>query len=137
MKEHDAVQRAALTEQEPLPPKSPAMRQTLAMAARVAPVDSTVLITGESGVGKERMARWIHDHSPRASEPFVPLNCATVNDALLESELFGHTRGSFTGAFVDHPGLFAAADRGTLFLDEIGEITPAMQVKLLGYAPVS
>jgi DNA-binding NtrC family response regulator len=101
------------------------------MARRVAQVDSTVLLTGESGVGKERVARFIHAESARAGGPFVAINCGAVPENLLESELFGHARGSFTGATQDRVGLFEAAHGGTLFLDEIGEVPPAMQVKLL------
>ena len=112
-------------------PQSPAMRQVMALAARVAPLDSTVLITGESGVGKERLARWLHGASRRAHGPFVAVNCGAFADTLLESELFGHVRGAFTGAVQDRLGVFEAAHGGTLFLDEIGEVSPAMQVKLL------
>jgi two-component system, NtrC family, response regulator HydG len=108
-----------------------AMRQLLALAARVAPLDSTVLITGESGVGKERLARWLHSASPRAGGPFVAVNCGAFADTLLDSALFGHARGAFTGAVQDRPGVFEAAQGGTLFLDEIGEVSLAMQVKLL------
>jgi two-component system, NtrC family, response regulator HydG len=111
--------------------RSEAMHRVLDLALRVAKVDSTVLITGESGVGKERIARLIHDESPRSGRPFVGVNCGAVTETLLESELFGHARGAFTGADRDRPGLFEAASGGTLFLDEIGEITPGMQVKLL------
>jgi two-component system, NtrC family, response regulator HydG len=111
--------------------ESPVMRRLLAFATRVAPVDSTVLITGESGVGKERVARFLHDRSRRAGGPFVGINCGAYADALLESELFGHARGAFTGAVQDRHGVFEAAQGGTLFLDEIGDTSPAMQVKLL------
>ena len=107
------------------------MGRVMAVAARVAPLDSTVLITGESGVGKERLARWLHQASPRAHGPFVAVNCGAFADTLLESELFGHARGAFTGAVQDRLGVFEAATGGTLFLDEIGDVSPAMQVKLL------
>ena len=107
------------------------MARVLDLARRVAQVDSTVLLTGESGVGKERVARFIHDESARAGGPFVAINCGAVPENLLESELFGHARGSFTGATQDRAGLFEAANGGTLLLDEIGEVPPAMQVKLL------
>lgn len=101
------------------------------MAARVARYDLSVLVLGESGTGKELIARALHYASPRAAAPFVIENCAALTDSLLESELFGHKRGSFTGAFEDHVGLFQRAHGGTIFLDEIGETTPAFQVKLL------
>ena len=110
---------------------SASMRRTLELAARVAEVDSTVLVTGESGTGKERVARYIHERSPRREGPFVAVNCGAVVETLLESELFGHRRGAFTGATHDRPGLFEAAHGGTLLLDEIGEVSPGMQVKLL------
>ena len=110
---------------------SPAMQRTLDLARRVALVDSTVLITGESGAGKERIARFIHDESARTAGPFLAINCAAVPETLLESELFGHVRGSFTGASQDRAGLFEAANGGTLLLDEIGDGPAAMQVKLL------
>jgi DNA-binding NtrC family response regulator len=110
---------------------SPAMLRTLDLARRVAQVDSTVLITGESGAGKERIARFIHDESARTAGPFLAINCAAVPETLLESELFGHARGAFTGASQDRAGLFEAAHGGTLLLDEIGDVPPAMQVKLL------
>src|SRR5205814_1337009 len=102
---------------------SVAMRRVLDIAARVAPLDLTVLITGESGVGKERLARWLHDASRRARGPFLAVNCGAFSDALLDSELFGHARGAFTGAVHDFRGVFEAAHGGTLFLDEIGEIS--------------
>ena len=111
--------------------KSEATQRVLELAQRVAQVDSTVLLTGESGVGKERMARFIHERSARTAGPFVALNCGAVPESLLESELFGHIRGSFTGATQDRVGMFEAANGGTLLLDEIGEVPPAMQVKLL------
>jgi two-component system response regulator HydG len=110
---------------------SPQMRQVMALAEKVAPLDLTVLITGESGVGKERLARWLHSASRRTRGPFVAVNCGAFADTLLESELFGHVRGAFTGAVQERLGVFEAAQGGTLFLDEIGEISPAMQVKLL------
>jgi transcriptional regulator with PAS, ATPase and Fis domain len=107
------------------------MRRVVELARRVAQVDATVLITGESGVGKERIARLVHETSPRAQGPFVAVNCGAVTETLLESELFGHARGAFTGASHERPGLFEAAHGGTLFLDEIGEVSPGLQVKLL------
>ena len=111
--------------------RSAAMRRVLDLARRVAKVDATALITGESGAGKERVARLIHEESPRAKGLFLAVNCGAVTETLLESELFGHARGAFTGATTDRAGLFEAASGGTLLLDEIGEIPPAMQVKLL------
>jgi DNA-binding NtrC family response regulator len=99
--------------------------------ARVAPSRSTVLISGESGTGKELVARAVHKHSPRALRPFVAVNCGALTETLLEAELFGHVRGSFTGAVADRKGLWEEAEEGTLFLDEVGETSPAMQVKLL------
>jgi two-component system, NtrC family, response regulator HydG len=111
--------------------QSDAMQRVLSLARRVASVDSTILLTGESGAGKERIARLIHDESARASAAFVAVNCAAVPEGLLESELFGHAKGAFTGASQDRPGLFEAANGGTLLLDEIGEVPPSVQVKLL------
>ncbi|MCU0619516.1 MAG: sigma-54 dependent transcriptional regulator [Gemmatimonadaceae bacterium] len=110
---------------------SRAWTRVLEMVETVAPTDSTVLVTGESGTGKEVIARWIHDLSPRAGNQFLSINCGALPESLLESELFGHVKGSFTGAVKDKTGLFAAAAKGTFFLDEIGETTPATQVKLL------
>jgi transcriptional regulator with PAS, ATPase and Fis domain len=111
--------------------KSPAMRRVVDLARRVAKVDSTVLITGESGAGKERIARLLHEESTRAAGPFIAVNCGAIAETLLEAELFGHARGAFTGANQDRAGLFEAANGGTLHLDEIGEVSAAMQVKLL------
>jgi len=111
--------------------KSPAMLEVSSLIPRIAKTPSTVLISGESGVGKEVVARTIHQTSPRADGPFLSVNCGALPEGLLESELFGHVRGSFTGAVRDHKGLFAEAARGTLFLDEITELTLPMQVKLL------
>ena len=103
----------------------------LRLAETVAPTDSTVLIQGESGTGKEVVARYIHELSARAEHTFASINCGALPESLLESELFGHVKGSFTGAIKDKNGLFTAAGKGTFFLDEIGETTPATQVKLL------
>jgi DNA-binding NtrC family response regulator len=103
----------------------------LRLAETVAPTESTVLIQGESGTGKEVIARYIHDLSARADRSFASINCGALPESLLESELFGHVKGSFTGAIKDKSGLFTAAAKGTFFLDEIGETTPATQVKLL------
>jgi two-component system response regulator AtoC len=111
--------------------ESAAVRELLAMSERVAASDSPVLIQGESGTGKELVARTIHLQSPRAGRPFVSVNCGALPDTLLETELFGHRRGAFSGAVASRVGLFEAADGGTLFLDEIGEMSPAMQVRLL------
>jgi two-component system response regulator HydG len=110
---------------------STAMQDVLELAARVAPLDTTVLVYGESGTGKEFIVRMIHDQSPRAAGPFVSINCAALTETLLESELFGHVRGAFTGAVRDKAGLFEVAGNGTLFLDEIGEVAPTVQAKLL------
>jgi DNA-binding NtrC family response regulator len=110
---------------------SAAMQEVLELAARVAPLDTTVLIYGESGTGKEFIVRMIHDQSLRAGGPFVSINCAALTETLLESELFGHVRGAFTGAVRDKAGLFEVAGNGTLFLDEIGEVAPTVQAKLL------
>jgi two-component system NtrC family response regulator len=111
--------------------RSKAMRDVLAMVERAAPSRSTVLISGESGTGKELVARAIHFASPRKDGPFVSVNCMALNPGVLESELFGHEKGSFTGAVSMRRGRFEQADGGTLFLDEVGELTPDLQVKLL------
>jgi two-component system response regulator PilR (NtrC family) len=116
---------------EALTGNDPRIRELADMIRRVAPTDSTVLITGESGTGKERVARAIHAESLRAAEPLIPVNCGAFTETLLESELFGHVRGSFTGAVADKKGLLEVADRGTLFLDEVAEMSPQTQVKLL------
>jgi DNA-binding NtrC family response regulator/predicted hydrocarbon binding protein len=111
--------------------RSAVMQDVLDLAAQVAPIDTTVLVYGESGTGKEFIVRLIHEQSERASQPFVSVNCAALTETLLESELFGHVRGAFTGAVRDKAGLFEVAGSGTLFLDEIGEVAPTVQAKLL------
>ncbi|HKQ56988.1 MAG TPA: sigma 54-interacting transcriptional regulator [Candidatus Eisenbacteria bacterium] len=111
--------------------QSPQIREMLQMLTRVAETDSTVLIRGESGVGKELVARAVHRQSRRSRQPFVVVDCASLHENLLQSELFGHEKGAYTGAVRLKHGLFEVADRGTIFLDEIGEITPPLQVKLL------
>jgi two-component system response regulator HydG len=134
LREHrSAIVRVAPDVEEPLGivAKSPAMRKLVDLARRLAKVDSTVLITGESGSGKERIARLVHEESTRVAGPFIAVNCGAIAETLLESELFGHARGAFTGATQDRPGLFEAANMGTLLLDEVGEVSPGMQVKLL------
>jgi two-component system response regulator PilR (NtrC family) len=110
---------------------SPKMLAIFQMIETVAEVQSTVLITGDSGTGKELVARAIHDLSPRSERPFISINCGAFTETLLESELFGYIKGSFTGANANRKGLFEAANKGTIFLDEIGEMSAAMQVKLL------
>lgn len=111
--------------------KSEAMEKVFKMVDRVAPARSTVLITGESGTGKELIAKAIHEASPRADQPFVVVNCSNIPSELLESELFGHSKGAFTGAVAAKKGLFEVADGGTIFLDEIGDLRPEIQVRLL------
>ncbi len=111
--------------------KSPRMREVYQFVSKVAPTDSTVLIHGESGTGKELVARAIHHNSRRAEMPFLAVNCAALSETLLESELFGHEKGAFTGAYAQKRGKLEVADRGTLFLDEVGEMPPACQARLL------
>ncbi|MFL5620095.1 MAG: sigma-54-dependent transcriptional regulator [Gemmatimonadaceae bacterium] len=111
--------------------RSPKIEQALTLADKVARHPSTVLITGESGTGKELIARHIHDASPRVARPFVAVNCAAIPESLLESELFGHAKGAFTGATAERQGLFEEAHEGTLFLDELGDLPVPLQVKLL------
>jgi DNA-binding NtrC family response regulator len=127
----DSEQLSSRYERAGLLGRAPAMIDLYKEIARVAPSRSTVLVVGESGTGKELVARSIHKHSPRAERNFVPVNCGALAETLLESELFGYTRGAFTGATADRKGLWEEADGGTLFLDEVGETSPAMQVKLL------
>lgn len=129
---HQATAQASIAGvEEGLVARSAAMQRALEVGLRVAQVDSTVLIRGESGVGKERLARVIHNQSPRKAGPFVAVNCGAVEETLLSSELFGHAKGAFTGATQSRLGIFEAAHGGTLLLDEIGEISQSMQVKLL------
>ncbi len=109
----------------------PALKQSLQQVRQVAPTEAAVLIQGETGTGKELFARAIHDMSPRADQPFVKINCGAIPDGLVESELFGHEKGAFTGALAQRRGRFELADRGTIFLDEVGELPQAAQVKLL------
>jgi two-component system response regulator AtoC len=140
----EAIERRRLAKTEPAAPSrsdaqavaqivgtTPAMLTVYKTVAHVAPTTATILIVGESGTGKELVARAIHAKSPRASKPFVAINCGALPESILESELFGHERGSFTGASAQKRGLFEEAKGGTLFLDEIGEISPKMQVQLL------
>lgn len=111
--------------------ESPPVKKTIELLQKVAVTDTTVLITGESGSGKELAARMVHEFSPRKNKPFVAINCAALTETLLESELFGHEKGAFTGAVARKPGRFELADGGTIFLDEIGEMSPSLQAKLL------
>lgn len=126
--------RQAVSEQRPMDEiigESSVMKKMYDLIARVAPTDATVLVTGESGTGKELVARTLHERSPRSSGSFVAINCAAMPESLLESELFGHTKGAFTDARAARQGLFAKASGGTLFLDEVGDMPPGMQAKLL------
>ena len=111
--------------------RSQAMREVFATVSRVAPTRATVLLAGESGVGKDMIARAIHHHSPRNGHPFVKINCTSIPENLMESELFGYEKGAFTGANISKPGKFEQADTGTVFLDEIGDVPNSIQVKLL------
>jgi transcriptional regulator with PAS, ATPase and Fis domain len=110
---------------------SPKAQRIVRIAKKVAPTDATILLTGESGTGKEVLAQWIHENSSRKNKPFIAINCGAITESILESELFGHKKGSFTGADNDKAGLFEAAHNGTIFLDEIGEMPFSLQVKLL------
>src|SRR5881628_432538 len=125
------VERRRLQQRTGIIGESPAIQEVLVKIEQMAPVSSTVLIEGESGTGKELVARGIHDLSPRRGKPFVAVNCAAIPDTLLESELFGHEKGAFTGAAERRLGRFELAEGGTVFLDEVGEMAPATQVKLL------
>jgi two-component system, NtrC family, response regulator AtoC len=134
LRRENSALKEVITRRDGLPTivgSSPEIREVLAVIARVAASDSPVLVQGESGTGKELVARSIHLQSPRAARPFVSINCGALPDTLLESELFGHKKGAFSGAINSRVGLFEAANGGTLFLDEIGEMSPAMQVRLL------
>ena len=113
--------------------RSDAMKDLMSMVDRVAPTQANILVLGESGTGKELIARAIHDRSPRRNRPFVAINCGALRETLLESELFGHEKGAFTGAYTRKIGLAEAAEGGTLFLDEVGEMTPSIQAKLLRF----
>ena len=125
------LERRGLQQRTGIIGESPAIQEVLVKIEQMAPVSSTVLIQGESGTGKELVAKALHDLSPRRGRPFIAVNCAALPETLLESELFGHEKGAFTGAAERRLGRFELADTGTIFLDEIGEISPATQVKLL------
>ncbi len=129
--ERHALGRSGVVESEGPIAAEPASAQLLELASRVARSDSTVLISGESGTGKEVLARYIHQQSQRASQPFVAINCAAIPDNMLEATLFGHEKGSFTGAIAAQAGKFEQADGGTLLLDEISEMPLGLQAKLL------
>jgi two-component system, NtrC family, response regulator HydG len=129
--ENTLLQPQASAEETGIIGESPSIRQLRALISRVAPQDATVLILGESGTGKELVARAIHSGSPRAKHPFMAINCAALTETLIESEMFGHEKGAFTGASERKKGKLEAAEGGTVFLDEIGDLAPAMQTKLL------
>lgn len=134
LKQENVRLRQTVTEQasgEAIIGVSPAMQNVMDFARRAARTDASVLITGESGTGKELIARFIHAHSNRSHGPFVAVNCAAVPENLIESELFGHVKGAFTGAVSHRSGMFVEADQGTLLLDEIGETPLSLQAKLL------
>jgi len=131
LERENAQLKAEIREQFDMVGDSPAMQELYRFIAKVAPTDSTVLIQGESGTGKELVARAIHQHSQRAQKPFVAINCAALTETLLESELFGHEKGAFTGALVQKKGYLEVSEGGTVFLDEIGELALALQAKLL------
>ena len=131
LEEENRLLRAEISLEHNMVGESPRMRQIYEVIRRVAPTDSTVLIQGESGTGKELVANALHRNSPRSDQPFVALNCAAITETLLESEMFGHEKGAFTGAVARKQGKLEVAEGGTLFLDEIGELAPALQAKLL------
>ena len=128
-----AIQGSATGSDKTIVYKSEVMRQLMKMIDRVSPSTATVLVLGESGTGKELIAKAIHERSNRRNKPFVAINCGALRETLLESELFGHEKGSFTGAYTRKIGLAEAANGGTLFLDEIGELSPGIQSKLLRF----
>jgi Nif-specific regulatory protein len=131
LRRENRILRERASRGEALGTKAPAFLRVVGELDRVAPTQTTVLLEGETGAGKEVLARYVHEHSPRAQRLFVPVNCGAMTETLLESELFGHKKGAFTGAAVDKRGVFEAASGGTVFLDEIGETPPALQVRLL------
>ncbi len=131
LREENSALKHAAAMPRPIVGRSPQLARSLRQLERVGRTSTTVLVLGETGTGKELAARYVHAHSPRAEKVFAPINCGALPEELLNSELFGHKRGAFTGADRDRKGLFEAADGGTVFLDEIGEVTPAVQVRLL------
>ncbi|HEY1849532.1 MAG TPA: sigma-54 dependent transcriptional regulator [Candidatus Binataceae bacterium] len=133
LRTENRVLRDSIEERPLIESQSPVMRQLLETARRVAASEATILLMGESGTGKNVLARQIHRWSPRSEKPFVVVNCTTLSEPLLESELFGHMRGSFTGAIKDKPGRLEAAHHGTVFLDEIADLSPPLQTKFLRF----